>query len=158
MTDPNKNVVTSLSGITLNNVDPTKEYQISLDLYGEYSVVYTATDTEMFNPNPNKATYSYVISVLDDVVPEVKFNANFKTTVKVGETMVIPSFTVSDNVTAAENIRVMKCVWTPNGELLSIPENSNSVKAMTAGVYEFRIIAVDAVGNMSISRVKVTVE
>ena len=156
VTDPNRNVVTSVDGITLNGADPTKEYTIKVDVYGQYLVTYTAEDT--FNQRTNTTTLTYAINVLDEVKPEIKFAGEFKQTVKVGETMVIPSFTVSDNVTAAEDIRITKYVLTPSGVLVTIPADSNSVKATQSGKYEFRIIATDGAGNATMVKATVTVE
>lgn len=156
VTDPAGKTVTSLNGVTLNGADPTKEYDIKLDVYGQYSVTYTAED--VFNQRANATKFTYALNVIDEVKPEIKFNGEFKTTVKVGEVIIIPSFTVSDNVTAAEKIRVTKYVLTPSGLLVTIPEDSNSVKAEKAGKYEFRIIATDEAGNVAMTRITVTVE
>ena len=54
------------------------------------------------------------------------------------------------------DITITKYVLTPSGVLVSIPENSNSVKAVQPGKYEFRVIAVDKVGNVAMERVTVT--
>ena len=154
VTDGKGNIVTDVDGVKLNGVDPGREYTIKLDGYGQYSVSYTATDT--FNQRNNTRPLNYTINVVDEIAPEIKFEARFADTVKVGESIVIPKFTVTDNVSAAEDITITKYVLTPSGVLVSIPENSNSVKAVRAGKYEFRIIAVDKAGNVAMERVTVT--
>ena len=154
VTDGEGNIVTDVDGLKLNGVDPGREYTIKLDGYGQYSVSYTATDT--FNQRKNTRSLNYTINVVDDVAPEIKFEAKFAETVKVGESMVIPKFSVTDNVSEEADITITKYVLTPSGVLVTIPENSNAVKATQAGKYEFRIIAVDKAGNVAMERVTVT--
>lgn len=154
VTDGKGNIVTDVDGVKLNGVDPGREYTIKLEEYGQYSVSYTASDT--FNQRNNTRPLNYTLNVVDEIAPEIKFEAKFAETVKVGESMVIPKFTVTDNVSAAEDITITKYVLTPSGVLVTIPEESNSVKAVQAGKYEFRIIAVDKAGNVAIERVTVT--
>ena len=153
VTDPDGNVVTDANGILLDNVDPTREYTIRLTSYGKYSVAYSASDTFSKRVEP----LTYAINVPDVTAPEITFAAKFKDTVKVGETIVIPKFTVSDDLSAAENIRVSKYAFTPSGVLVTIPEKSNSIKAFQAGKYEIRIVATDEAGNVRMVRRAITV-
>ena len=153
VTDPEGNVVTDVNGTRLENVDPTRDYTIVLSAYGKYNVSYSASDS--FSRRVEPLTYS--INVLDVDAPEITFANLFRTEIKVGETIVIPKFTVSDNVTAAENIRIAKYALTPSGELVTIPEKSNSIKAVQAGKYEIRIVATDEVGNVRLVRQTITV-
>ncbi len=154
VTDGSGKVVTDVDGLKLNGVDPGREYTIKLEDYGAYSISYTASDT--FNSRKNTRKLNYIINVVDDVAPEIKFEAKFAETVKVGDRMVIPKFTVTDNVSEEADITITKYVLTPSGVLVSIPENSNSVKAVQQGKYEFRVIAVDKAGNVAMERVTVT--
>lgn len=154
VTDGSGKVVTDVDGLKLDGVDPGREYTIKLEDYGAYSISYTASDT--FNSRKNTRKLNYIINVVDDVAPEIKFEAKFAETVKVGDRMVIPKFTVTDNVSEEADITITKYVLTPSGVLVSIPENSNSVKAVQQGKYEFRVIAVDKVGNVAMERVTVT--
>ena len=154
VTDGSGKVVTDVDGLKLDGVDPGREYTIKLEDYGAYSISYTASDT--FNSRKNTRKLNYIINVVDDVAPEIKFEAKFAETVKVGDRMVIPKFTVTDNVSEEADITITKYVLTPSGVLVSIPENSNSVKAVQQGKYEFRVIAVDKAGNVAMERVTVT--
>lgn len=154
VTDGKGNIVTDVDGLKLNGVDPGREYTIKLDGYGQYSVSYTATDT--FNQRNNTRQLNYTINVVDEIAPEIKFEAKFAETVKVGNSIVIPKFTVTDNVSEEADITITKYVLTPSGVLVAIPENSNAVNAGQAGKYEFRIIAVDKAGNVAMERVTVT--
>lgn len=46
---------------------------------------------------------------------------------------------------------------TPNGVLVTLSGNSNSIRTAYEGVYEFRILAVDEAGNVTMIRQAVTV-
>ena len=155
VTDGDGNVVTDVNGVELRNVDPRQEYTITLNSYGQYNVRITAADT--FNQRPNSANFPYALNVDDDVAPEITFSGEFQTTAAVGDVLVIPDFTVSDNITAAEEITVTKYVLTPNGVLVTLSGNSNSIRTAYEGVYEFRILAVDEAGNVTMIRQAVTV-
>jgi hypothetical protein len=48
-------------------------------------------------------------------------------------------------------------ILTPNGRLIALPAASNSIKAEYAGVYQIRILAMDAAGNLGMVRHNVTV-
>ncbi len=153
--DPQGNVVTTVDGIKLDGVDPTVAYTIMLDQYGQYSVRLVAADT--FNGRPNETVLPYTINVDDETAPEITYTSTFTDTAKVGDVLVMPSFTVSDNITAPEKIAVMKYVYTPSGRLILLEGASNSIKASQAGTYEFRIYVSDESGNMSLIRKTVTV-
>lgn len=155
VTDGDGKIMTDVNGLKLENVDPTVHYTIELKGYGQHNVTITARDT--FNQRNNEKTYSYVINVDDNVAPEFTFSGEFQTTAKVGDALVIPDFTVSDNLTDADKIIVTKYVLTPSGLLVTIPEDSNSIKATQPGDYEFRLIAMDETGNVNMVRKTVAV-
>lgn len=155
VTDGSGNVVKDINGVLLQNVDPRVEYQVKLESYGQYSVVISADDT--FNQRANNRKYTYALNVDDDAAPEIEFSGDFVSTAKVGDVLIIPDFTVSDNITAAENIVVTKYVLTPNGVLVTLSGASNSIRTATAGEYEFRIIAMDEAGNITMVRKAITV-
>lgn len=81
----------------------------------------------------------------------------FAESVKIGDVIVIPDFTVTDNVTAAEELRIAKYVLTADGRLIELTGTSNAFRPAMAGEYEVRIIAVDAAGNIAMVRQIVTV-
>lgn len=156
--DPENNVISDVNGIRLENVDPSREYTILLELYGQYKVVYTAQEAESFVAVPNSMSFTYVVNVEDDEPPVITFEKGFKLTAAVGDTIVIPNFTVSDNVTPAEEIAVAKCIVNPNGKVIVLQGSENAIVCAYAGIYEIRIMAWDTDGNMKMIRVYVTVE
>lgn len=149
---PDGSVCTDVNGKALSNVDPSVNYEIKLDSYGNYSIRYEAT--EKYTGRMSK--WSYIITVEDEIAPEIEFAHEFVTTVKAGETIVIPDFTVSDNISESKNIRVLKYVKNPNGEMFTLPADSNSFKTAMAGEYEVRIMLIDEAGNVNLVRVTVT--
>lgn len=140
----NKKVVKDVEGKELKEVDPTKKYTIKADKYGKYNVVYTAYDSF----SEKDETFSYVIHVTDDVNPTIKFAQKHATEAKVGDKICIPNYTVSDNVTAEKEIVVMKYVQDPNGVLIPLLEDSNSVIASKAGEYNFVVLVIDEANNV----------
>ena len=149
--DPQGNVVRDLNGILLENVNPEAEYSFEITQIGQYQVSYTAAEDEAFTPRPNTARLGYVVNVEDSVPPEITFGDTLAGTAKVGDTIVLPSY----NMTAVDEIAVSVFVLNPNGVLISM--SGNSFRPSYAGVYEFRIVAMDADGNMTMVRLAITV-
>lgn len=147
VTNPNGDVVTADDGTLLQNADPTKEYTFSLDVIGKYLVSYTATEDEDFQPRTNTETLSFNVTVADTTKPEFSWNGELQTEAKVGDTIVIPAYTVSDDSTATENLIISYYVETPDSRLMMLP--GNSIVVTKAGVYKFRVMVVDEAGNMT---------
>ena len=154
--DADGNYLTDINGMSMNNVDPTKDYTVNFDKIGEYAVRYVISD--VFNSSENKTPYSVSYTVLDEEAPVFKFNGEFKTEIGVGETYVLPRFTVSDNYSAESDIYVAKYVEDPSGRMNEIPANSNSFKATKAGTYKIILMAVDGSGNVDYFTTTVTVK
>lgn len=151
--DRDGNPVTAADGTVLENVTPDREFTFTVSEYKQLFVTYTASDT--FSGRDYQ--FSYAITVEDREPPTVSFSHDFATSVQAGGVIVIPDFTVSDNVTAAENLRVNKFVLTPGGALVELTGNSNSFRPSRTGEYEVRIVVVDEAGNIAMIRQIVTV-
>lgn len=149
---PDNSPVTSLDGVRLTRVDPTREYEIKFDMIGQYRVVYTTSDGN----GSGSANVQYVINVEDKDAPVVTFKHAPQSTAKKGDVLVIPDFTVTDNYSAAEKITVNKCIITPWGEQFYLTDG-NSVNATAVGKYELRVMATDEAGNSTMSRIVVEV-
>ncbi len=153
VTDPAGQVVTALDGTKLSQADPTVSYTVKLDQYGQYNVRLVASDT--FNGKANETILPYTVTVDDEEKPELTFIEEVVSAAKVGDILVLPAFTVTDNVT--QQVIVQKYVYTPGGRLLPMTAEENAIKATAAGVYEFRIYVSDEAGNMTLIRKAVTV-
>jgi hypothetical protein len=133
--------------VILDKADPTVERKVSLDSYGTYYVRYTAAD--VFNRSPNSTGYTYAFVVEDEECPILALDKEVITEAKVGETYILPNYTVSDNISKAENIVVLRCFVGPNGRMKEIPAGSNSICFTEAGEYELYIMATDEAGNVT---------
>ena len=153
---PSGSVAKDVNGKELRAVDPSIAYTILLSEYGQYTVMYEAAEDSTFAPRPNPYNFLVGINVVDMEAPEITFDGQFQTSAKVGDVLVIPDFTVSDNLSAVEDIIVAKYVSNPYGGFIKLI-NGNSIKVAHAGIYEFRIIAIDAIGNVKMIQAYVTV-
>ncbi len=155
-----KVTVTAPNGTrVLDNVEGTEVHTISLDNYGVYIVKYTATDSYGKNAN-----YSKTIFVKETEAPLLKVDANkIHATYKVGDTIEIPSYTVTDN-SGSYNLDVMlicpdnyivylmnddsgyvqSCLVVENAKLPSgFLVNENAFRLTKAGTYTLRYFAYD---------------
>ncbi len=153
--DPSGNPVKDVNGVELKNVDPTREYTVNLNMFGSYTVRYTLSDSTRFGSSDLQS--GYILTVEDSEAPVITFAHGFADGAKVGDTLVIPSFTVNDNISDVDKIEVCKYVFTPSGVMVELPGSSNSIMASRAGVYELCVMATDEAGNVTVARHKLTV-
>lgn len=139
-------------GLLLENVDPTKEYTITLDEYGRYSVQYSA-EAYGFNALRVNDYTSYAINVYDDVAPVITYTTSYWKEAKVGDTLRLPEYTVSDNLDGELLVNIY--IRRPDGKLEKLSEGVYT--ATMQGVYEFRLMVTDAAGNVTMDRFSVTV-
>ena len=138
-------VIRDVNGKLLKNVDPTVAYTVRLEQYGRYMVSYVAVDSV-----ENENSWAYPITVKDETPPTLTFEGKMIGEAKVGDTIVLPKFTVKDNVTASEKLVITKFVYTPNGSLYQLSQTGNSIVCSQVGTYEFRVFVMDEEGNMSL--------
>ncbi|MBQ8909683.1 MAG: hypothetical protein IJY91_01430 [Oscillospiraceae bacterium] len=135
-------IVTALDGTVLDHADPTKEYTIMAQVADRYTVQYTTE--ESFSEKEGGITY--ILHIVDASAPELQFQQALPTQAKVGDTVCIPQFTLSDNKTGVEDLIVMKSVVCPSGVIVTVPADSNAIKVSQEGIYKFMIMVVDADG------------
>lgn len=152
--DADGNIVSDKNGVKLEGVDASKSYDITLAKYGLYSIQYVATE-ENWVGNVNEFT-NYVY-VMDEEAPVITLTSEYTRTAKVGEAIILPTFTVSDNLTEEAGITIDRFVQNPTGRLVRIPYTSNSVIATYEGTYFFRIMAKDEYGNVATVTLEVIV-
>ena len=143
-------IITSVDGVRLQNADCSREYQIKLSDYGQYSIIYDAIDGE-----GQPARESYTINIKDTIAPKVEFSNGFKTTAKVGEEYIIPDYTLSDDVSSQDKIVANVYILTPF-DRLEMVENKKYV-FKSAGEYTVYVLATDEANNYVFYTVKVSV-
>ena len=152
--DPDGNVLTDKNGVKLEGVDASKTYNITLNKYGLYNIQYVATEEDWVG---NTNEFTNYVNVMDEEAPVITITSKYTKTAKVGDVIVLPTFTVTDNITASSAIIIDRFVQNPTGRLVRIPYGSNSVKTTYAGTYFFRIMAKDEYGNVATVTLEVIV-
>ena len=146
---PDGNPVVSVDGVTLENVAPAA-YKFKLDAFGTYKISFKLNDWR------NSGSKSYSVFVVDDVAPVISPEGKMISEGKLGATVVVPSVTVSDNVSSAEKITVETYVLLPTGRMIKLP--GNSFIASVAGEYAVVIAARDEAGNIGTYRYNLTIK
>lgn len=162
--DPSGKVVSDVNGKQLSAVAADVDYEIVLTAVGQYKVEYKALDA-----SENEGTLSYGINIIDKVAPTITFGSADKTAT-VGTAFLLPSVTVSDDVTASANIKVYLTVRTSNGVLNELGDklveesngNTYTVRYRYTfrykGKYTFMVLAMDEAGNQTLAEYVVTVK
>lgn len=126
-----------------------KIYEIVLNGYGDYDVMYVYTDGE-----GEFCNLDLTIRVIDNVAPEVSFKNAPKGAVKVGvgETVKPLEVTVKDNESEADEISVWTIIYDERGRLIDYIEKTgyddDYAFTLTAkGKYTAYIYVADATGN-----------
>lgn len=99
----------------------------TISQYGKYTITYSAEDGY-----GNKAKSKKIVYVNDDIAPQLQVSALEKTAYTLGETVKIPTYTVSDNLGST---RVDVILFLPNYEirLLTSDQNGEITYALTDG-------------------------
>lgn len=159
VTTPSGGYAKDVNGLILQDVDAKRSYDIQLGEYGEYYISVRATEAAESAAwmKKNDAYVDYKLTVTDGERPTITFQGDFPTSLKVGEALVIPSYTVSDNHTPSDQIRVMKLIINPKGMPVYLYGDTNAVTCEYAGVYKVYIYVYDASGNLTTLETSVTV-
>ena len=147
VTAPDGTFVKAADGTVLKDADPAEDYVIVLSEIGEYVVRYNIEESKTFASKNNPTYLSYFLKVADKEPPEIVWNGKFVSELRVDDIFVVPSYTVSDNNSAEENIIVRVFVETPAHQLIMLP--GNSIRMTHEGVYKIRVMVVDEVGNIT---------
>ena len=163
--DAQGNIVSDINGVRLENVSAASDYTIQLTSYGQYIVEYNAIDCFK---NKSSET-SYTVNVFDRVAPSVVVADTWSATASIGEQVVLPEVTVTDNVSTVDDITVYRFVRNPNGEVTTLgydyTVNQDGALEYTlykytfqyAGDYRFVVIACDEIGNQTLVQYTITV-
>ena len=147
---PNGEYAVAIDGTMLHNADPFKTYQLKVDQYGVWSGKYTAVDG-----NNNETSLPFTINVLDNIAPTIMVNFNGVLQAKVGEKVMLPLVSATDNVDESLNVSVL--VMTPNHRTTLLEDGTTHIVANYAGTYAITYTVYDAAGNLAIQTIYLAV-
>ena len=146
VTAPDGSVLKDVDGKTLRSVGVDTDYKILLSSYGKYKLSYKIREIDWLD---NSKTFNVTVTVVDEDAPVIEFTGDGTTSASVGDTIVMPGFKVSDNVTTENDIKVSVYVENANGRLIALKDGANSIKCAYSGTYSFIVYATDEEGNTS---------
>ena len=161
ITDANVSIIVSKEDVIIKDsngvlMDGTlsafNNYQINLDTYGEYKVVYKVVDG--FGNAFSKTCF---VKVVDSSAPVIKFVQDYgvEHTCKVGEVIDL-SIIVSDDKTSPENIKTEILLKDLTAGAY-YPIANYKLKFSYAGKFEVYVTAQDEVGNFSYTKLEINV-
>lgn len=144
---PDGSFVKDVNGVELNGCDAGVEYDFVIEQSGAYKAVYTVKEKELFlYVAPFENTWTYEVVVYDSVEPTITVTSSVPGTVSLGEKVLVPEFTVTDDFTSPENLTVYMYLTTPTGQKQLVTKQA--VVCKQKGIYEFTITAIDEAGNI----------
>ncbi|MBQ7373736.1 MAG: hypothetical protein IJW64_04145 [Clostridia bacterium] len=154
--NPDGTVAVDKNGVPLEMVDATKDYAIVLNSYGRYSVEVITQEKDWLYSNVSY--FEYAIAVVDGEAPTITFKGKFKDGLKVGGTLTIPKFEVTDSYSPQDKITVMIMITNPKGMPIYLYGEERSIVCEYAGEYKICIYAYDETGNLAVYEKTVTVK
>ena len=142
----------SVDGITLENVDGSREYTFIPTAYGTYRIVFKATDS-----NGWTSTTSYNIVVADNDGPEITVKGKVPTelTLKNGKAVLtLPEVTATDD--SGKECRIVFNLKRPDGTMVRLEEDKVTISAV--GRYVLYVSAYDASGNQTLESFEIFVK
>lgn len=144
---PDGSFVKDVNGVELNGCDAAVAYDFVVKQSGSYKVTYFVKEAELFlYVAAFDNTWTYEIAVYDSVEPTITFTSEVPTSVKLGEKVLTPKFTVADDFTATDKLIVYVYLTTPTGQKQLVTEEA--VMCRQKGTYSFTVTAIDEVGNI----------
>ena len=152
---PDGSVAKSVDNVLLENVAADKVYKLKLTQVGQYRVTYEATcliSARNGQESLSSGDY-YIINVSEGVAPTITFKGGVNTqtvvNLQVGSTHKVKEFTVSDNVTSKENIKVYTMIMSKDFTLEEDGYNVSSYVFKNVGEFIVYVVAYDELGNSS---------
>ncbi|MBO4594077.1 MAG: hypothetical protein J5697_00075, partial [Clostridia bacterium] len=146
--DVNGEFCYDVNGTLLNKVPADRDYLITADKYGTYTMSYYSEDADT-----NKTNFSFKVSVIDEEKPEIRVTG-LPTEGKVGEKVIVPNATAIDNIDS--DLTVITYFITPDGILYKL--NTNAFIPKSVGKYIIRYSVRDRAGNLTIKDCPIVVK
>lgn len=151
MTMPSGAKATTVDGKAIDNLlCDGSELKVALTEYGRYLIRITASDS-----SGNLAAVSPVLRVVDTEKPTLTVSGEIPTEAKVGDNIVVPKATATDNLTEKPEITVF--VMTPDGKYTEITDGDAGFRPTTAGIYNVVYVVFDEQGNFASETHKIRV-
>lgn len=147
VTKPDGSYAVSEDGVVLDgSADPGRDYVVTADSYGRYSVSYECSDMA-----GNNTIYSYVFNVVDTEPPEVSLGDGVREA-GVGDTVYIAEAVYRDNYTECTMQVKLRL---PDGRFIDLP--GRGFAATAAGEYTVFYFVYDATYNVTCVSYTITV-
>ncbi len=161
---PNGEIVSDVNGVRLEGVEANKFYEVELAQVGQYRVSYEVSCLGSSKKSGSEVLADddyYIINVSEGIAPTVSFTdgSNAETTIHlaVGSKHTIKEFTVSDNASTPEEIKVYTMICDKN---FILEENGYGVETYVfrnVGEFTVCVWAYDQLGNSSFAYYNVVV-
>ena len=145
---PDGTVLKTVDGKELKDVDGSQVYSCMLTQLGNYRFTMKLKDQ-----NANTLTFTYIFSVIDTEKPTIFLEGEVPTNVKVGDTVVLPNATASEELVGE---KVYIHVIQPNG--VSVQVQDGKFVATQVGVYKVCYYAIDEAYNLAEYYVEIIVK
>ena len=139
--DVSLSVYSPAGEIILSEEDCSKGYSFEASEYGQYRIVFSASDE-----NGNSYDHTLVVYVDDEVAPEIASDEDVPSSGKVGERISLPTLMADDNVDGAIACRIY--LIDPDNQMSDITSDAGFTPK-EEGRYIVRYAATDAAGNIS---------
>lgn len=136
-------------GTLLKDYAITNNKTLIVEEYGQYSVVYKAKDRA-----DNEYKVPILISVPDDIKPEINVKGEIKTEAVKGEKITLPTAEATDNI--SEDLKVTVITIAPGFIYETV--SGNEVMFTKAGRWIVRYFVKDEAGNMTIKDYMINVK
>ena len=148
VTAPDGSMVIAKDNTVLDKASALKEYTIVLKQYGKYVVRYSTKDQ-----SGNKYDLPCNVIVSDSEKPKVTLQDGYSETTivstKLNSKITVVEYSVSDNISSVEAIKIAVYVINPNGGLFVLGEDK-TFTADLAGKWQVCYYAYDEVGNVEL--------
>lgn len=146
-----RDFATASDGTVLDNAPADKTYYVSADSYGYLSIRYDVSAGGRQN------NVSYSVEIADTERPTLTVNGSLPSSVKIGESVSLPTYTVSDNYSESNEIAVRCFVRNLDNYRYEQVTAGETYTFRQAGKYAVRYTAVDGAGNVTNVEFTVTV-
>lgn len=137
-------------GTVMNKVPCDRDYKIELNMYGGYRIDYFAKDGA-----GQKTSGTIAMEVVDKIPPVITFKDTAIKTVKIGDVVKIPSYTVTDNKDSELKTTII-LMNSYDGMRKVLKQNEFIVDDY--GPYFITVLCYDSAGNMASATLKIEVK